>query len=71
MKWNWWSLYWLVWLVVLFGAPEFYCIFSGNVQNTLSYQVWNLEGTGETFWRYVVGAFLLWLLLHMVFRIFK
>lgn len=71
MKWNWWSLYWLIWLAVLFGVPEFYSIFAGSVQNTLSYQVWHLEGTGETFWRYVIAAFLLWLFLHMVFEIFR
>lgn len=70
MRWNAWSLYWLLWLVVGFGLPEFYSIFAGSVRNTLSYQVWHLEGTGETFWRYVIGAFLVWLFCHMVFEIF-
>lgn len=71
MKWNWASLYWLIWLVVLFGGPEFYFIFTGQVKNTLSYQVWHLEGTGATFWRYVVVAFLVWLLFHLGFQAFR
>jgi hypothetical protein len=71
VKYNWWSLYWLIWISVLFLCPEMYALTTGNPQNTLSYQVWNLEGTGATFWRYFVFAFLLWLLIHMVFRAFK
>jgi hypothetical protein len=71
VKYNWWSLYWLVWVVVLFGVPEFWAILSGHDENTLSYQVWNVEGQGSTLARYFVASFLVWLFLHMVFRAFK
>lgn len=67
---NGWSWYWLVWLLLGFGVPEGIAL-ARNPRNTLSYQVWNLEGTGPTFMRFVVGAALLWLLLHMVFRLFR
>ena len=69
--WNGWSAYWLVWLAIGFGAPEFYCLYKGKPQNTLSEQVWRLEGPGASFARFMIGAFLLWLLLHMVFRWFR
>jgi hypothetical protein len=65
-----WSWYWLVWLVIGFGVPEGIALVR-NPRDTLSYQVWDLEGTGATFTRFFVAAFLTWLLLHMVFRIFK
>ena len=71
MKWNGWSWYWLIWLVIGFGVPEFWSLAKRRAMNTLSYQVWHLEGTGATFWRYFVGAFLVWLLLHMVFETFR
>ena len=67
---NGWSWYWLAWLVAGFGVPEGIAL-ATNPRNTLSYQVWNLEGTGPTFNRFFIGAGLLWLLLHMVFRLFK
>lgn len=70
MKWNLWSLYWSVWLFLLFGVPEGIALGTGHQENTLSYQVWHLEGQGTTFWRYFVAAFLLWLLIHMVWRKF-
>lgn len=71
MKYNWWSLYWLIWIGVLFMGPEVYALATGNPQNTLSYQVWHIEGTGATFARYFVAAFLIWLFVHMVFRMFR
>jgi hypothetical protein len=70
MKWNLWSLYWSVWLFLLFGVPEGIALATGHPENTLSDQVWHLEGTGATFWRYVVFAVLFWLLIHMVWRKF-
>lgn len=68
MHWNWASLYWLAWIAVGFCPLEFYALGSGHPEWTLSYQVWHLEGQGATFARYFVGAFLLWLLIHMVAR---
>lgn len=65
-----WSWYWLVWLAAGFGIPEGIAL-ATNARNTLSYQVWDLEGSGATFMRFVVAAFCLWLFLHMVFRLFR
>ena len=70
MRWNGWSLVWLAWIVE-FLVIELTALFSGHPENTLSYQVWHLEGTGATFARYFVAAFLLWLLIHMVFEKFR
>lgn len=71
MKWNGFSVYWLFWIVGGFCVPEFWALATGHPENTLSYQVWHLEGTGMTFARYFVAAFLLWLLIHMVFEAFR
>ena len=70
MSWNLWSLYWLCWLLVGFFVPEMIALISGNPQNTLSDQVWHLEGNGATFFRFVVASLFAWLFLHMTFRIF-
>lgn len=70
MKWNGWSIYWLCWIGPMFLGPELFALFTHHPENTLSYQVWHVEGTGETFARWFVGATLLWLLIHMVFRKF-
>jgi hypothetical protein len=70
MKWNAWSLYWLIWIAVGFMVPEMWALITRNPKNTLSYQVWHIEGTGATFARYFVFVFLLWLLIHMTFRAF-
>lgn len=64
------SIYWLLWLGLGFGIPEGWALFHDQ-KDTLSYQVWSVEGHGATFVRYFVAAFLLWLLLHMVFQWFK
>lgn len=65
------SLYWLLWLAVGFGVPEGIALATGHAKNTLSYQVWHLEGHGATFWRWTICSFTLWLVLHMTFRIFR
>lgn len=69
LRWNAWSLYWLLWLVVGFIVPESIAL-ARDVRNTLSYQVWHLEGGGLTVTRYIVAAFTVWLFLHFVFRWF-
>ena len=71
MRWNWFSLYWLIWLALGFGVPEGIALGTRHPQWTLSYQAWHLEGTGATFWRWVVGSMLLWLALHITFRLFR
>jgi len=71
MRWNGWSVYWAAWLVIGFGIPEAIALFSRHPENTLSDQVWHLEGTGATFMRYFVFVGLLWLLIHMVWGVFK
>lgn len=63
--------YWGLWLVLLFGVPEAFALMSGHPERTLSAWVWRLEGTGPTVGRYFIAAFLLWLLLHMVWRLFR
>ena len=65
------SWYWAAWLLLGFGVPEAVALISRQPQRTLSAQVWDLEGTGPTFMRYVVAVFCLWLLLHMVWRLFR
>ena len=70
MRWNAWSLAWLAWLV-LFLVMELTALFTGHPENTFSYQVWHLEGKGATFARWFVGAFFLWLFVHMVFEKFR
>lgn len=68
-QWNGWSIYWALWLGVAFLGPELYCLFTQN-GGTFSAQVWHLEGTGATFVRWFVAAFIAWLFFHMVFHIF-
>jgi hypothetical protein len=70
-QWNWWSVYWLIWLVCGFGIPEGTALGTGHSENTLSAQVWRMEGTGTTFARYWVATFLIWLSIHMVFKTLK
>lgn len=70
MRWNWASLYWLGWIVIGFLPLELWSLFTGHQEDTLSDQVWHAEGNGATFTRYFVAAFLLWLLIHMVWRKF-
>jgi hypothetical protein len=75
---TWFSLYWLGWLLA-FLIPELYWIFNGAV-NTLSDQVWSIEGLNRTqpfdiaMWSgthwavaLVVWLLFLWLSLHLPF----
>jgi hypothetical protein len=71
MQWNGWSVYWGLWILIGFFVPELYALFSGNHQNTLSDQVWHIEGQGATCFRYVVGCFCAWLFFHMTFGMFR
>jgi len=42
-NWNGWSIAWLVWLLI-FCVLEFTALGTGHPDNTLSEQVWRLEG---------------------------
>lgn len=80
LKWNLWSVYWLaVWFGLGFLGPELYAFFT-NPKNTLSYQVWHLEGLDFahlfsidtwSFGHYVVFALMIWLTLHFGFGLFR
>jgi hypothetical protein len=59
-----------LWLVVGFFIPEMIAIISGHTENTFSDQIWHLEGTGSTFFRWVVASTFAWLFLHTTFRLF-
>lgn len=72
-----WQWYWLTWLVVFFGVPEGYALFT-NPKNTLSWTVWNWFGVrqGVPVWQWSVmhlllAAVLVWLLGHLAFGIWR
>jgi hypothetical protein len=74
LKWNWWSFYWIVlWFGLGFLGPELWALWR-YPQNTLSYQVWHLEGMGLkglaqnplhwTFAQYAMFCGVVWLVGH-------
>jgi len=63
-----WKIFWLIWVAA--GAVVEITALIKDVRGTLSYQVWSLEGSGATAMRFFVGAFLLWLFIHLTFRLF-
>lgn len=75
-KWNGWSFYWVViWFVLGFGVPEGIALATGNAQDTLSAQVWHLDGSFGPPWtwtaaHYFVAAGCVWLAIHFTFRLF-
>lgn len=79
---TWFSLYWLAWLVAFLG-PELYWVFTNPV-NTLSDQVWSIEGLNmtqpfdfamwsDTHWAVaiLVWGLFLWLSLHFPFGLLR
>lgn len=81
LKWNWWSFYWIfVWFGLGFGIPEGYAL-ATDPRNTLSYQVWHLEGFGlHGLWQnplhwsaghYFIAVGMIWLLGHFVGGIWR
>ena len=80
MKWNWVSVYWVgVWFGLGFLPMEMFWLFR-DPKNTLSYQVWHLEGLDFshlfsvdtwTFGHFFVLAFMVWLTLHFGFGLFR
>lgn len=83
--WNGWTWYWLVWAVttfVAFGVPEGIALATGHSENTLSAQVWRIEGflpgQGAIHWtavHYLFGGMILvvltWLCFHFVLGLFR
>lgn len=84
---NAWSWYWLWWAVLSllggFLVPECWALFAKHPENTLSAQIWKLQGVqpGEPFditkWsagHFLIGGLLillfLWLIFHFVFGMF-
>lgn len=81
---NAWSWYWLGWLLssfTFFIIPESFALASRKPENTLSAQIWRLEGavTGQPIWQWtavhfllggIIFVFLMWLMLHFVLRLF-
>jgi len=63
--------YWAAWLLVGFGVPEGIALGTGHGENTLSDTVWRMEGQGWTFVRYLVLVLLVWLVLHMVWKVLR
>lgn len=81
-----WTKYWFVWFLVMFGTfiiPELYVLARGQWRNTLSAQVWKLEGQingpvpllSWTAIHFLLGgAFIvtfLWLIGHFVFGMWR
>lgn len=82
---NGWSRYWLAWFAVSFTAfivPEAVALVTGHVENTLSDNVWRLEGVGTSgsVWHWTalhvllggsLAVVLVWLIGHLVFGIWR
>ncbi len=72
-----WQWYWLAWILGGFAAPETIALIR-NPRDTLSETVWSWFGvkTGMPIWQWNVLhiallAFMVWLLGHMAFRIWR
>lgn len=79
MHWNWMTFYWLVvWFALGFGIPEGIALATGHPENTLSEQVWHLEGLTSAndarFWNpltwtiphFLVTCGMIWLSVHFI-----
>ena len=63
-------IFWLIWALAGLGY-EIWALASGHPADTLSEQIWHLEGHGWTFARYMVATLLVWLTLHLVLKIMR
>jgi hypothetical protein len=66
--------YWLAWLFGGFCVYEFYSLFSGHPENTLSDTVWRwckvTPGSTIASWSFlhiIVALFMVWLFFHIIF----
>lgn len=73
-----WQWYWLGWILAGFGVPETIALTTGRYEDTLSDTVWNWFGvkTGMPIWQWNILhlfllAFMVWLMGHMAFRIWR
>lgn len=80
--WNLMSLYWIViWFLIGFGIPEGIALATGHPENTLSEQVWHLEGltsrndavfANPFSWsipHFLVTSLVIWLAAHFIFHV--
>jgi len=77
-RWNWMSLYWLAWIVLMFGVPETWALVTHRPNDTLSAQFWRLEqpfGGHVTIVRGIIAVALFglffWLWPHIVDHIWR
>ena len=75
---TWADVYWPVWFLLLFGVPEAIALRTHHTEWTLSGWIWRvcdvLPGSTLLQWTALhifLAAFLLWLLVHMVFGIWR
>jgi len=75
---NGWQWYWAGWILVGFAVPETIALATGRYKDTLSETVWSWFGvrTGMPIWQWnvlhlLLLAFMVWLLGHMAFRIWR
>lgn len=83
---NAWAGYWLTWFLVTittFAVPETYALVTGHPENTLSAQIWGLEGIlsgQEPIWQWTAAHILIggslflglvWLAFHLLFGIWR
>jgi hypothetical protein len=80
--WSWWWLSWFTATIASFLVPELYALSTGHGENTLSAQVWKLEkiAPGQHVWEWtalhvliggLLAVVLIWLLVHLVFGIWR
>lgn len=72
-----WRIYWALWILVGFMVPESIALWRGKGE-TLSDTIWKWfgvkEGISLTHWtvlHFFLLAFMIWLLGHMAFRIWR
>lgn len=72
------NIYWPIWIIVLFGVPETFALLTKHPEGTLSDWVWRVFDVlpGSTLWEWKAAHFLLlcfmiWLTLHLAFRIWR
>lgn len=63
-----WDWFWAAWFM-LFVVTDITLAVTKHQQYTLSWRIWAAEG-GWSAVHFAVAAFLLWAVLHLVFRLF-
>lgn len=72
------KIYWALWIIIGFMVPETIALVTRKYQNTLSDTVWGWfkVRTGDSIWHWtfphlILFAFMIWLLGHLTFRIWR